>query len=258
MNLWVQQQKRWMPMEKWTKCGMDLKFDPMQARKNFIANNPARRCWAGLDLSSTTDLSSLVLIFPPIADEVDGVGNILKPGDPYTTVIPWFWCPKDTIPERVRTDKVPYDVWEREGFLTATEGEAIDYDFIRARLNELRKMFTIQEVGFDDWGATDISQKLMSEGAKIISVGQNYKSLNEPCKELLRLVVTRKLRHLDNPILTWQASNVAVNTDPQGYIKPNKAAAAERIDGIAATVNAFNRLLANAGAKKAAPKIYFI
>jgi len=259
MNLWVSQEKRWLPMEKWRQCShINIADTAKTAREKFLKANEGRRCWYGLDLSSNNDLSALVLAFEPIPDELDGVGNILKAGDPYTTIIPWFWLPKENIAARVKQSRVPYDVWERDNFIALTEGNQIDYMFIYAKIQELRKHFPMREMGADMYNATMLVHMLQDEKAPIFDIRQNCAMLNGPCRHLESLIMTGTLRHFNNPVLTWMASNVAVVSDSNGLIKPNKAKAAEKIDGIAATVNAFNRLLANAGAKKAPPKIYFI
>jgi phage terminase large subunit-like protein len=257
MNLWVQQEKRWIPLDKWSQCGhVHIADNAMTARTKFIEANKGRKCYAGVDLSARNDLTALVLVFPPIAEKLNERNEVVTVGDPYTTVLPWFFVPKDSMFERVKKGQVPYDVWEREGFLTATEGNVVDYSFVQAKLNELKTHFQIVECGYDPWNAQQFAQTMLAQGAKMVEVRQGPPSLGEPCKELLRLITSAKLRHFNNPVLTWNASNVSVKTDSNANIAPDKEHSAEKIDGISATVTAMNRLIANAGTKKATPKIF--
>ncbi len=130
LNQWVKQSVRWMPMDKWDLCKTN--FD-----ESFLEG---RVCYGGLDLSSTTDITAFVLVFPPTADD-----------DNYY-VLPYFWLPEDTLPLRVRRDHVPYDVWQRQGYLMTTEGNVVHYGFIENFIDELGGRFNIREIAFDRWG----------------------------------------------------------------------------------------------------------
>jgi len=218
LNQWTESSARWLDLEAWNECGETV--DPAE-----LVGQP---CWGGLDLSTTTDLSAFVLVFPR------EVGFV---------VLSYFWVPEENITDRARKDRVPYDVWEREGFIEATEGNVIDYSFIRAKINELSELYLIQEIGYDPWNATSLVNDLMSEGANMIAVRQGYASLTAPAKELEKLVVSRQLFHGGNPVLRWCAANVVVEQDPAGNLKPSKAKSTERIDGIVALVIALSRAL---------------
>ena len=216
LNQWTESSSRWLDMGAWDECGGPV--DP--------AALEGQVCWGGLDLSTTTDLSSLVLVFP----REDG----------YTTQA-YFWVPEENIALRGRRDRVPYDVWVRQGFIEATEGNVIDYSFIREKINELSSLYRIGDIGFDPWNATGLVNDLMEDGANMVEVRQGYASLTAPSKELEKLVVSRRLSHGGNPVLTWCAANVVVEQDPAGNIKPSKAKSTERIDGIIALVIALSR-----------------
>ena len=153
LNQWVKQAVRWMPMEKWDKC--KVAFD-----EEMLAG---RICYGGLDLSSTTDITAFVLVFPPTDD------------DEHYYILPYFWLPEETLPLRVRRDHVPYDVWEQQGYLKTTEGNVVHYGFIENFIDELGQKFHIKEIAFDRWGAVQMSQNLEGLGFTMVQFGQGYK-----------------------------------------------------------------------------------
>ena len=153
LNQWVKQAVRWMPMEKWDKC--KVAFDESELE--------GRICYGGLDLSSTTDITAFVLVFPPTEDEE------------HYYILPYFWLPEETLPLRVRRDHVPYDVWERQGYLKTTEGNVVHYGFIENFIDELGQKFHIKEIAFDRWGAVQMSQNLEGLGFTMVQFGQGYK-----------------------------------------------------------------------------------
>ncbi|GHU66092.1 hypothetical protein FACS1894184_03240 [Clostridia bacterium] len=136
LNQWTRQIEKWMPMQYWDAC--DTPVDPEALR--------GRACYGGLDLSSTGDLTAFVLVFPPVSDD-----------DRYY-VLPYCWLPADKLKERVRSDKVPYDVWEKQGLIQTTEGDTIYYGFIEKAIEQLGKIYNIREIGFDRWGGATCSQ----------------------------------------------------------------------------------------------------
>ena len=218
LNQWTESSSRWLDLGAWNECGEPI--DPAELE--------GESCWGGLDLSTTTDLSALVLVFPR---------------DPGYAVLAWFWVPEETMRLRSRRDRVPYDIWAREGYIEATEGNVVDYDFIREKINSLGAQYRIQQIGFDPWNATSLVNDLMADGAKMVAVRQGYASLTAPSKELEKLVVARELFHGDNPVLRWCAANVVVQQDPAGNLKPSKDKSTERIDGIVALVIALSRAI---------------
>ena len=170
-----------------------------------------------------------MLVFPP-----EGESDIYK-------VLPFFWVPEDNMHDRVRRDRVPYDVWAKQGFIEATPGNVIDYAFIRAKLNELADMYYIREVAFDRWGATKISTDLIDDGFEMVQFGQGFASMNSPTKELLKLVLEERLHHGNNPVLRWMCDNLMVQVDPAGNVKPDKKNSTEKIDGMVALIMALDR-----------------
>lgn len=225
LNQWVKQSTRWMPMDKWDACA--------------FAVNPAelegRDCYAGLDLSSTTDITAFVLIFPPRNEEEKYV------------VLPFFWIPEENLRLRVRRDHVPYDVWEKQEVLKTTEGNVIHYGFIEKFIEELGQKYHILEIAFDRWGAVQMVQNLEGMGFTVVPFGQGYKDMSPPTKELMKLTLEERLAHGGNPTLRWMMDNIFVRQDPAGNIKMDKEKSTEKIDGAIATVMALDRAIRNKG-----------
>lgn len=223
--LWVKQSIRWMPMEKWDKC--DFIVDP----ESLLG----RECYGGLDLSSTTDLTAFVLIFPP-TDEIDKY-----------QIMPFFWIPEDNISTRVKRDHVPYDTWEHLDFIKTTEGNVVHYGFIESFIEELGTKYNIREIAFDRWGAVQMTQNLEGLGFTVVPFGQGFKDMSPPTKELMKLTLEKRLAHSGHPALRWCMDNIFVRTDPAGNIKPDKEKSTEKIDGAVATIMALDRAIRNGG-----------
>lgn len=225
LNQWVKQSTRWMQMEKWDACGFPVDEGELLGRE----------CYGGLDLSSTTDITALVLVFPPRAE------------DERYVLLPYFWIPEENMRLRVRRDHVPYDVWEQQGFLKTTEGNVIHYGFIEKFIDELGTRYNIREIAFDRWEAIQMVQNLEGLGFTVVPFGQGYKDMSPPSKELMKLTLERKLAHGGHPVLRWMMDNIFVRTDPAGNIKPDKEKSTEKIDGAVATVMALDRAIRNGG-----------
>jgi phage terminase large subunit-like protein len=153
-------------------------------------------------------------------------------------VEPHFWIPEENMRERVRRDRVSYDVWARQGHLHLTPGNVTDFDQVRADINQLAKKYNIRQIGIDRWNATQLANQLQGDGVSVVGYGQGYSSMSGPAKVLESLTVSGKLLHGGHPVLAWQAGNVAIQHDHNGNIKPSKAKSNERIDGIVALVMA--------------------
>ena len=225
MNQWTQSETKWMDAEKWRCCGQAVDADGLRGRT----------CYAGLDLSSTTDISALLLVFPPLTD------------DDAFQVLCRFWIPETAMRERSKRDRVPYDAWVRQGYIVATPGDVIDYDFIQADLEELSERYEVAEVAFDRWGATKLSTDLTEAGFTMVQFGQGFASMSGPMKELERLVASQGIHHGNNPVLTWMADNLVAREDPAGNIKPDKQRSIEKIDGMVALTMALDRAIRNQG-----------
>ena len=221
LNQWVKQAVRWMPMEKWDACAFPVDEDELEGRV----------CYGGLDLSSTTDITAFVLVFPPQDED-----------DKYI-ILPYFWVPEDTLDLRVRRDHVPYDVWERKGYLQTTEGNVVHYGYIEKFIERLGERFNIREIAFDRWGAVQMVQNLDGLGFTVVPFGQGFKDMSPPTKELMKLVLEQRIAHGGHPVLRWNMDNIFIRTDPAGNIKADKEKSTEKIDGAVATIMALDRAI---------------
>jgi phage terminase large subunit-like protein len=223
LNQWTEQSSRWIQMAAWDACQAPIDRAALRGR----------RCYVGMDLSSTTDLTALVAVFP---DE-DGGFDVLAQ----------CFVPADRIRERSRRDKVPYDQWARDGWLPAIPGPAIDYEVVRQALRAWCAEFDVQMVAFDPWNATDLVSRLeKQDGIVCVPMRQGFASLSAPTKSLEKAILARQLRHDGHPVLRWCVSNVAVDSDPAGNLKPSKVASTERIDAVVALVMAVDLMDRNA------------
>lgn len=221
LNQWVKQAVRWMPMDKWDACAFPANEEMLEGRV----------CYGGLDLSSTTDLTSFCLVFPPEDED-----------EPYY-VLPYFWIPEDTLDLRVKRDHVPYDLWHRRGYLETTEGNVVHYGYIEKFIERLGERFNIRDIAFDRWGATQMSQDLENMGFTVVPMGQGFASMSPPTKELMKLTLEKKIAHGGHPVLRWNMDNIFIRTDPAGNIKADKAKSTEKIDGAIAMIMALDRAI---------------
>lgn len=209
LDQWTQQETRWLRMDHWAQgdkpCPMPLN---------------GRECWGGLDLASTYDTTALCLLFP------------LEDGTYW--VEPHFWIPEENLRQRVKRDRVPYDLWQKQGHLHVTSGNVTDYDQVRADINKLAERYNIRQIAIDRWNATQLSVQLQGDGREIVGFGQGYGSMSAAAKQLEVLVVSGRMLHGGHPVLAWQAGNVAVESNFAGDIKPSKRRSTERIDGVVA------------------------
>jgi phage terminase large subunit-like protein len=214
-NQWVEQAVRWLSMEKW------------RLGNEEVPDLSGRECWGGLDLSTTTDVSALVLAFP--RDE----------GGFY--LVPHFWIPKENARQRAHRDGVPYQIWAQKGLIHLTDGDVVDFDVIRRDINELRERYNIQEIAIDRWNAAQLTTQLTGDGVVVCPFGQGYASMSPAAKQFEKHVIEGTLQHSGNEVLAWMAANVAIERDAAGNIKPSKKVSTERIDGIVAAVMAVGR-----------------
>ena len=221
LNQWVKQAVRWMPMDKWDRCGWKVSEEELEGRV----------CYGGLDLSSTTDITAFVLVFPPLDED-----------DCYV-ILPYFWIPEENVELRVRRDHVPYDVWEKQGYLQTTEGNVVHYGYIEKFIEQLGERFNIREIAFDRWGAVQMVQNLEGMGFTVVPFGQGFKDMSPPTKELMKLVLEGKIAHGGNPVLRWMMDNIYIRQDPAGNIKADKAKSTEKIDGAIAAIMGLDRAI---------------
>lgn len=209
LNQWVSLKRiGWLPLTLWDTT--EGKWNP--------AELIGKRCYAGLDLSSTTDLTALKLLFPP-QDGFDDWREISE-----------AWIPEDSMKERVARDGVPYDRWVKSRHLHVTPGNVVDYEFVEARILAANQQYDIQMLGVDQWNARMLEQRLEKGGVKLYEVPQDMKNLSPAMKEQERLMKKGSYTHEHNPAARWCFGNVKVAVDGNENIKPMKNKSIERID----------------------------
>ncbi|KXG42869.1 terminase large subunit [Tepidibacillus decaturensis] len=210
LNQWVSlKQVGWLPLTLW---------DSTTEKEITKADLIGKKCYAGLDLSSTTDLTGLVLIFPP----QDGLDD-------------WYfisegWIPEDNMKERVRRDHVPYNRWVNQGYLHATPGDVIDYEFVEARILNHNKLYNLVALGSDPWNSRMLTQRLINKDIDVIEILQNMNNLSPAMKETERLLRSSHMKHEENPLARWCFGNVNIAVDGNENIKPMKNKSFDRID----------------------------
>lgn len=211
LNIWTEQDVRWLSKEVWDDCGVAFTEDDLVGQE----------CYGGLDLSSTTDLSSFSLYFPE-------TGHALT----------YPFAPQENAKRRSDRDRVPYLEWAKTGNLTLTPGDVIDYEHIRVLINRLAEKFDLKSIAIDRWNSVQITTQLTDDGFKVVPMGQGYASMTAPTKELEKLVLERAIKHNFHPTMDWCVSNVSVEQDAAGNLKPSKKKSTERIDCVVSLINA--------------------
>ena len=217
LNQWISLKRiGWLPLTLWDST----------VGKWSKADLVGKKCYPGLDLSSTIDLTGLALVFPPQEGLADW--RILIEG----------WIPEDNMKERIQRDNVPYDRWVKQGFLHATPGDVVDYDFVEARIVTLSKQYTFLNGGTDPWNSRMLTQRLEKEGVTFLEVQQNMDNMSPAMKETERLLRSEQLTHEENPLARWCFGNVVTAIDGNENIKPMKNKSKDRIDLTVAWINA--------------------
>jgi phage terminase large subunit-like protein len=220
LNEWTEQAERWIDLAAWDACAAPVDLEQLRGRV----------CFGGLDLSTTTDVTALAWVFPPEEDDL-------------WRVLSRYFVPEENLRKRAERDRVPYDLWTRQGFIEATPGNVVDYSAIEQRILADSALFQVKEIAYDPWNATHIALRLQDEGATMVEFRQGFRSMAAPTRELEKLIVSRKLAHGGNTVTRWMAANVAVAQDPAGNLKPAKDKSTERIDGIVALIMAIGRAM---------------
>lgn len=209
LNQWVSLKKiGWLPLTLWDSS--EGKWNP--------AELIGKKCYAGLDLSSTTDLTAFALLFPPQAGWTDW------------RVIFEAWIPENSMKERIDRDGVPYDKWVKSKHLQVTPGNAVDYEFVEAKILAANQQYDIEMLGTDPWNSRMLTQRLQKADVKLYEVPQNMAYMSPAMKEQERLMRTGNYTHENNPVARWCFGNTIVAMDGNGNIKPMKNKSVEKID----------------------------
>lgn len=241
---WTQGEQRAIGAEAWARCSGQVE-DPVAWRALKMNELKGRRCGAGMDLGSTDDMSSTVYLFP----KQDGV--------PKPVVLPFFYTPRESVALRTQRDRIPYELWERTGFLKVTPGQVRDDQFIRKDINDCARLFDVKELRFDPHRALLLINELQADGFSVEANAQSRKleghqqgfiSMHDPTTHLLSMIKGGEFEHGNNPILTWMADNLVTVADAAGNVKPVKPSnpsSPKKIDGIVALILAIAAVDAN-------------
>lgn len=221
MNRWVDMKENgYMPMDKWRECG-----------SNEIPDLQGKECYAGIDLSKKIDLTSVGFEFPLGYDRY--------------VVLSHSFMPEDTLAAKRQTDKVPYDLWVQQGWITVTPGAVVDYNFIKSYMMRMKEEqgWIIKESCYDPYNATQFAQDMDAEGYTMVEIRQGVKTLSEPTKNFRELVLQKKIIHNNDPVLTWAVGNAVTKQDHNENIMLDKDKSTNRIDPIASLINAHVRAM---------------
>ena len=221
MNIWVDQKENgYMPMDKWKECGTD-----------HFPDLYGTECYVGVDLSKKIDLTSVAFEFPL--------------GDGRFAVLSHSFIPEDTLSQKRKTDKVPYDLWVKQGWITVTPGAVVDYQFIKKYILDriAENGWKVQEICFDPYNATQFAQDMEAEGFTMVEIRQGTRTLSEPTKNFRELALSGKIIHNNNPVLSWAMSNAVTRQDHNENIMLDKDKSTNRIDPVAALINAHTRAM---------------
>lgn len=226
LNIWTSNKYAWILDEKWRACITDIK-PPDQSL-----------CYAGVDLSSSIDLTAVALCFLPAND-----------GDQYVLKF-FFYLPDADMTERVARDKVPYDVWAQQGYLTLTPGNVVDYDFIQSDLIDISKKYNLQKIAYDPHNASQWVTNMNAEGfeEQMIVFPQTPAYLSPAAKDFEVKILSKKLGYIYNPVIDWMISCTDIKSDANGNIrpiKPDRQKSGKRIDGVVAAIMALDLAIRN-------------
>lgn len=222
LNRWTQQVNRWIDLGVWKE---NYKHDIVES------DLEGKRCHGGLDMSSVSDITAWVMVFP--YDDTGGIDVLCR-----------FWCPETKLHDTQNRYKDHYQAWHRQGFLQSTPGNAIDYGFVKDQILKDTQKFQLIDMNIDRlFQAHHISTELTNEGINVIGLGMGYLSMAAPMKEFEKRLLSRQINHGNNPVLRFMADNVAVAQDPAGNLKPDKASSQGKIDGIVSLVMAIDRAM---------------
>lgn len=223
LNIWCKSVLNWIGFDTWKKCGKETYTEDSLF---------GRQCYGGMDLSSTQDLSAVVLSFPPISE-----------GEAYKHIYR-FYIPEELVQEKEEIDKVPYRQWIEQGLIIATPGNVIDYDYIETDIFQFAELYEIKEFCFDPFHAQEVVNHLTDAGITMIPIQQGYRMMSPMCINFEKRVLACELAHNNNPVMYWMISCVEVKSDRQGNImpmKPRRNTNGKRIDGVVANIMALGR-----------------
>lgn len=225
LNQWLRSDNRLIDVEAWDLCAGEIDREALAGEL----------CYLGVDLSSKTDLTAVVAVFPPTEARS------------HWCLLAWFFCPESTIERRSKEDDEPYDEWERDGYITKTAGARIDYDAVQDLVKDLVNEFDVLALGIDPWNAAGLTGKWLDAGIDVVEMRQGFRTMSGPTKDFLSLIADKAMRHTGNPVLDQMARNATAREDTNDNVMPKKLSKKRRIDGIVAAIMATGLAMSEAG-----------
>lgn len=187
-------------------------------------------CWVGVDLSSTVDVTAAVIVWRISVDEI--------------AVKPFFWLPTDNLEDRARRDRIPYALYVEQGWLSLTEGNTVDRVALRPLFRSMMRERKARGLCYDPWHAAEMMQNMKDEDhVRVLPVAQTFQILSQPMKDLQAMILRRRVRHDENPLMTIMVANVVKREDEKSNVMPSKRKSRGRIDGVSATLNVLSQRL---------------
>lgn len=213
LNVWVGAREAYFNLDRWRTSPL-VNIEEYQGRE----------CYLGVDLASKVDLASVTILIP----EADGT---------YATFAKYY------TPEEIVMERESYQGWDKDGWLTVTEGEIIDFTKIKDDILEICTKFEVKEMAYDPFQATMLITELMNEGVPVVEVGATVRNFSDPMKTMDGLIRARKIKHDGNPITTWNIGNVVAKEDAKENVFPRKLRPDDKIDGAVSLIMALNRAI---------------
>jgi phage terminase large subunit-like protein len=213
LNVWVGSREAFFNVDKWTQCaGEGIKLSDYYGQRIYI----------GMDLASRVDIAAIEILIP------DGE-NYIRFGK--------YYLPESAI----EGGNESYVTWAREGWLTVTDGEIIDFNIIKDDILELCSQFEVAELAYDPFQATMLITELMAEGVPVVEMRPTVLNFSEPMKSLDALIRAKRIKHNSDPVQTWMISNVVAKEDAKENVYPRKERAENKIDGVISLLMALGR-----------------
>lgn len=241
LNVWVNADSPWLDMRKWEKCGdSNLKIDDFAGRE----------CFVGMVMATPADVAGVVYLFPqleieppkpraePLADGEEPDGPVSRT---HYYMFAKFYVPEDTIEESSNSQ---YAGWAKSGRIIASDGNTTDQNLIQDDLRIDKSIYEFREVAYDPFQQFNkFASELLEEGFPMVELGATVKNFSAPMKELEAAIISGRLHHTGDPVMTWMMSNVVAHVDKKENVFPNKQTALNRIDGPVAAIRAFARAM---------------
>jgi phage terminase large subunit-like protein len=211
LNVWTDASDVWIADDQWTQNQTPVSLEDLTGRK----------CYAGLDLASISDICSLCLLFP--SDDNERFDVLWR-----------RWIPELSAERRSSKDGVAYMQWVAEGYMTTTGGNVTDYNWIKHEIMQIAEQVQLVSIAYDRFNSSQLVNDLTEEGITMAPFGQGFISMNAPTKQLEKFALEGKLNHGNDPVARWMMGNVEIKRDPAGNIKIDKGKSSEKVDDMVA------------------------